>query len=99
MKKYMMITPETFTKLGGCFAGGEEVQTFVEQMNEVMDELAFNKLLIQRVELDQSTVLLMKQICIFSLFCREHMDLIHQLIANLSLHEMTEEEINKFKGE
>lgn len=95
MKKFTMVTPETLNKLGKCFSGVEEVTTFITQMDGLANEITFNVEMRKRIQEDQSAIMLLKQVCFFTLFCREHLDLIHQLIKNLECKEMTEEEIKK----
>lgn len=99
MKKYMLVTPEALTKLGKCFSDSEEVATFISQMDDVTDELSFNKSMRQRMKSDQAAIILLKQVCIFALFCREHMELVQQLVHELECKEITEEEVKEIKEE
>ena len=95
MKKYQVVTPETLVKIAECFTDSEEMITFTSQMEGLVEELIFNSMLRKRVPSDSSAVLLLKQTCVFGLFCREHMDLIHQIVKNLECKQMTEEEIKE----
>lgn len=95
MKKIMMVTAETLEKLDKCFSSVEEVTTFITQMDEIVKELSFYLEMRKRMDKDHSVAVLLKQICVFTLFCREHIDLLHQLIKNLECKEITEEEMKK----
>lgn len=95
----MMVTPETLNKLGKCFSDVEEVTTFITQMYDLSNEIGFTVEMRKRIHEDHSAMLLLKQVCIFTLFCREHMDLIHQLIANLECKEISEDEMKQMTGE
>ncbi len=97
MKKYMMVTTETLSNLGTCFANTDEVVEFTSQMREVVNELSFCMQTRDRLEGEASAIMLLKQICIFTLFCREHMDLIHQLVAGVVCKEITEDEMKELK--
>lgn len=99
MKKYMMVTPETLNKIGKCFSNADEVATFIMQMDGLANELGFNIEMRKRLPDEHAGILLLKQCAIFCLFCREHMDLIHQLVQNLDCKEMTEDEIKRIMGD
>lgn len=99
MKKYTVVTPQTMTRLAQCFSSSEEIETFVSQMEGAMTELKFMSVLREKVPESDSGYVLLKQICIFVLFCREHMDLIHQLVSKMQCRQVTEEELNRMMDE
>lgn len=96
MKKYMMVTTETLGKLGACFSNSEEVETFIAQMDDVINEINFLMMLRGRVTNLESAYVVLKQVCILGIFCREHLDLIHQLIRNIDTKEISEEDLKEF---
>lgn len=98
MKKFRMVDAATLNKLAACFASSEEVYTFIGHMDLVVDELKFNSLLRDRLAgEDGACEVTMRQVCVFALFCREHMELIQDLIRNIDSREMTDDEYKKFK--
>lgn len=99
MKNYMMITPESLVKMSQCFSNAEEVATFMNHLADLTEELLFQGQLGKRVSEEANINIVMKQICIMSLFVREHMELIHQLISSIDSKSITEEEIKKMRGE
>lgn len=99
MKKYLLVTPEALNKIGQCFSSAEEMQTFLSQMDQLIQEVMFLIQMRTRVKEEYCPVLLLQQSCVFSIFCREHIELIQQLIANLDCKEMTEDEINNYQEE
>lgn len=92
MKKMLMIDNECLLKLADCFSDTEEMQTFLQQIEATTKELIFLGMLRDRVEEDAGPAVLMQQVAVLTLFCREHIELIQQLIQNLETREMTEEE-------
>ncbi len=94
-----MVTPETIDKLIKCFESTEEVTVFLEQMKTLSDELIFNFSLMQRVDDLSSFNVCTKIICLFSLFCRENVEIVRQLISNIEFKELTEEDMKKLKGD
>lgn len=98
MKKYMMIMPETLGKMGKCFSSPEEVQTFISHMDEAMDEIQFMSKMRWRVAENESTFVLLRQVCVFALFCREYMELVHELVRNIEGKEISEDEMKDMLG-
>lgn len=98
MKKYMLVTPETLAKLGESFANAEELETFVTQMDQVAQEVIFSGQLRAKVPREHLPYVVLKQICVFALFCREHVELLQQLIQDLDCREITAEELQQIKA-
>ena len=99
MKQYRMITQETMNKLGKCFSDPEEAEIFFGQMDGLVQELFFSLQMRCRLGPEDAAVVALKQACFFTIFCRDHMDLIHQLVANLECENISEEEANQLKSE
>lgn len=98
MEKYTMVTRETLAKMTDCFSGTEEMQQFISQLDEVAKELNFSTMLRTKVDDDSAVILIMKEIVVFTLFCREHLELIHELIRNIDITEITEQEKKGMQG-
>lgn len=92
MRRLFLVTPEALLQVAQCFSGPEEFETFVGQMAGLLEELSFMGQLESRVDQDAAAIVRLKQICVFTIFCRENMDLLHQLIASTNVREITEEE-------
>ena len=95
MKNYMMITQESLLKISQCFSNGEEIETFMTHFMDLTEETYFNMLLAKRTDDDTATNLFMKQLCLLAIFCREHIELIHEMINALDCRPMSHEEIDK----
>lgn len=93
MRKFLVVSPETLVNLGKVFSDNEEFRTFITQMEHTVNELTFYSLLRNKVSEDEATVTVLQQICIFSLFCREHMEVIQELVRKLEGKHMTEDEL------
>ena len=98
MKKYTLVTPDGMIKLGKCFSDIQEMDVFVSQMDNLMMENLSNLQARSRLQGDAEVVLMIKQVCGFILFCREHMELIQQLVANLQCTEITEQQMKELEG-
>ncbi len=94
----MMVTPETLNKLGQCFANSDEVQQFIVQMDNLAHEMVFSEQMRNRVSEKDSVLVLLRQVAVFTLFCREHMELVQQLVKNCVTEEISEEELKKLMG-
>lgn len=99
MKQHKVITQEILAKLDACFSDQEEIYTFLTSLKDVTDDLHFLILLSNKVEDKDLPNILMKQICVFALFCRENFDLVRELVEKIDWKNMTEEQINNLKGE
>jgi hypothetical protein len=99
LKKYMLVTTQTLEKLADCFSGADEYAAFSVDMEELTSELTFCLESRKRAAESQSAYLTLRQFCVFALFCREHMELIHQLIRNLDCEEISEEEMKRINAE
>ena len=100
MDKFILVKPETIVKLGQCFSDAEEVKTFLEQMDSLINELTFVSMIIERAyDEDQIEHMIGQQVALFSYFCREHMELIQQLVRQFEATEVTGEELKRIKEE
>lgn len=98
MRKHLLVSADCFQKIAKCFSDSEEVTTFINQMSDVIEELSFTERLRERTaDPNVGAMLLLKQVCIFGMFCREHIDLLHQIISQIDYRELTEEEIEDLK--
>lgn len=95
MKKVLMISNKCLLNLANCFSDSDELKTFIEHMEATMREVTFLSLLRQRIEEDEGPAAVMKEVAVVSLFCREHMELIQQLIRNLEGKEITEDQLKE----
>lgn len=95
----MMVSQETFSKVSHCFSDAEELQTFISHIDETMKEINLLVMLRDRVSKDDTVYVLLRQICMFSLLCREHLDLIHQIIGCIETRDLTEEEMEEMREE
>lgn len=99
MKTYYLVNPESLANISKCFSGSEELEIFMDQLLDVTDEIFFQKELVKRVDEDTGVKIILKQICIISIFVREHMELIQQLISKIDSKSVSEEEMKKMQKE
>jgi|SRR5690242_19887379 len=92
MDKYNMVTKETLEKLMKCFTDTEEMQKFISHMDATTNELNFCMLLRGKVDDDSAFVTILKQVILFTLFCREHLELIHELVRNIDVKEISDKD-------
>lgn len=93
-KRYAKVTAETLKKLSKCFSDEEEFRGFGLRLRS----LAFTCEMYHRAgefcdEASKNGVIL-KQVCLFTLFCAENMELVHELVRNLEVEFLTKEEFN-----
>lgn len=94
-----MITPESQQRLSNCFSSDEEVWFLSHQLGELGEELDHISRIIDRSFADQLPGVLLKQICAFTLFCQQNMDLIHQLVSQLETEEVDQDEAKRISEE
>jgi hypothetical protein len=99
MKNYVIITKEDSLKLLDAFSDLNEMDVFFKGLSDLMNEHLFNSMMMSRVDQDTADSIFLKQICMFSMFCRDNIELIHQLVKNLNVRPMTEDEIQQLKQE
>ena len=96
-KKHMLVTAETMGELGKCFASAEEVVTFLSQMGLLAKEITFAAEMRNKVSEKDAVYVSLRQVCLFTLFCREHVELVQQLIKTVKIQEITQEELDNLK--
>lgn len=96
-KQYMQITNESLTKIMGCFTDDENLRSFIRHLENLNSELSFNFSLMKRVDDENITSVALKQVCLLTIFCREYIDLIHDLISHLQYTKLTQDELNKLQ--
>lgn len=97
MDKYLYVSMKTMENLRDCFSNSEEFSDFVLALNEIVQECYFQGLMINRVNEDARMAVVMRQVTLFTLLCREHIDLIHQLISKFELEKISKDELDKRK--
>lgn len=100
MKKYV-VTNESVTKLSNCFSDSEEAKDFFANLQEWVNEMYFlnqyrDRLNIEGKEVESARVLV-KQMCLFIMFSREYIDMIHQMISSFDCQEVSDEEFERMK--
>lgn len=99
-KKTFVMTIEALNKLGNCFASPEEVKQFDKEMLDTVDELYFYYQMRSRInDTQDSATVLLKQIAWMTLFFRDNMELIHQLVAKCEATKISEDEMNHMTGQ
>lgn len=94
-----MVTQEMVNKLESCFSDADEMRQFFHSLEELISELTFSFQMRKRLDDEAAALILVKELCWFTLFCRENLELIHQLIANIDYKELTEEEAKRLKDQ
>lgn len=93
----MIMKKESLRKLADAFSNFEETQTFMNDVFNLTEELHFTQLMVKHVDGENVTNLFLKQICIITIFFREHMELIREFIQRLEFQNISEEELKKMK--
>lgn len=86
--KYIVVTWDALQKLRRCFAGTDEVKTFVENVRDLQDELVYTSCLMKRVNAEDAVLMMLKTVCCLSVFYREHAELFQQLVKNLDMDQI-----------
>lgn len=97
--KYMIVDKECFLNMYNCFVDSDEFIQFHEHFNSFINEMNYSDQVSKR-DINNTSLLtniLMKKVFLFSLFCRDNMELINSLIKHIKFEEVTEEE-KKNKG-
>ncbi len=96
-KKHMLVTTESMGELGKCFSSPEEIVTFLSQMGHLAKEITFAAEMRNKVSEKDAVYVSLRQVCLFTLFCREHVELVQQLIKTVKIQEITQEELDNLK--
>lgn len=104
MEKVKVFTEESLLGISKCFSGSEELNDFINHIELMNREQLFLTELNSRIhDPDVMAYNYLRQVVITTIFCREHIELIKQLIGALKYDEITEEEyqamLNKEKEE
>lgn len=97
MKTYIVIKTDCLIKMLDSFGTPEELEEFGTQLSSLIEEIIFAGNLSER-NMDKPEfvrLMTMKQLFLFTLFCRNNVDLIHDLISKIDYTEITEEERNE----
>ena len=97
MKRYMLITTQTLSKIGQCFSDPQEIETFLLQLEELSSEIVFTTAMRQRVSDEDVAALILKETAMFTIFCRNHIELIQELVKNLDCQEISEDEMKQMR--
>jgi hypothetical protein len=99
MKKYQLIDSETLGKMFNVFSGKDEFNQFICHIDSLVNELLFLMLLRGKVSEQECINVVMKQVCVISVFSREHIELIHDLVNKIDSKEISEDEYNEIEYE
>jgi len=97
LKKHKYVTPESIQELSACFSSIEEVAIFLSQLHDLATEItSISKNRDRASEID-AIYCSLRQMCLFTLFCRDHIELMHQLIKAIKIKELTDEELDEIQ--
>ncbi len=96
MEKYK-VTEKTVLKIAECFSSMEESGEFFGDLDQFVEEMAFLTQFRRKTNEIDALKTLIKQTCAFILFCRDRIDLIHQLISSFDCEIMTKEELKELE--
>lgn len=100
MRKQIILTDECVRNIAQSFSDPEEAQFFISDLDDATDELSFlYQLRIRSTSEEQTALFVIKQACTLAMFCREHIELVQQLISCLDYRDLTEEELKELEGE
>lgn len=98
MMNYRLVKAETIKKMIDTFCNDDEYQTFCISLNQLSQELQYLALRMVRDPEKMSTSLL-KQVFTFSMFCRDNMDLLQELINIVDYNVIDKEMVKNLKEE
>jgi hypothetical protein len=88
------VTAESLQRMADCFASPEELHAFLGDLTGLADEITFtNQLLVRSLDNNDtrmSLLLTMKRMFLFTIFCKENIEVLHDLIAALEYKEIGE---------
>ncbi len=95
MKRYMIVKRESLKKMLDCFSSEEEFVAFSDELSALVQEITFAGTLALRNQEDQElvTTMALKQHFVLALFCKQNIEIIHELIKAVEYTEVTEQEI------
>lgn len=96
--RYHAVTLETLENLRLCFADGGEFATFVQGLDELVSDLHFTFEARRREMPGDKLLLTMNQIAAFTIFIRQNMDLVRQLISKCETRPLSDDEVRAYKG-
>lgn len=98
MEKYIYITAESMDKLLRCAIKDQsEFREFIENLYTVCEDMLFvHKSCLRKAEdSDFCAKGVARNLITFTMFFREHWELIHELLASLDYKAMTQEQRNE----
>lgn len=98
MNNYRVISDEIVMNMATCFSGSEELRTFVLEIEKFMQEINFMSLLRLRIEDEHIMHTIMREVCLITLFFRNHIEVLQQLMMKLETRDATPEEIKQIKA-
>lgn len=93
MEKIKVFTEESLSEMSRCFSDSEELNDFINHIELMTREQSFLSDLNSRIHnTDVIAYNFLRQVVIVTIFCREHIELIKQLISAIKYDEITEDE-------
>jgi len=99
MKQFKVVTPEIISKIDKCFASQQEAEEFMLDFHHLISELDYITRTLPKADKRCGTMLMFKQLCQFSLFCREYSEIIQNLLRTVNYELLTEEQIQEMTKE
>lgn len=99
MKNYMMVSKEELWGLLEAFTGQEEAEQFTSDLIGYVNECYFNLLMVPRVDKESADILLLKNLLMLTLFYRDNIEIIQQLIMCLKGERVTQEQLDEHQKE
>ncbi len=101
MKKYLLVTTDTLENIMNCFCDDDEFAGFTGDLSSMIGEVIYTGQKALRESDDEEFVSLMqlKQVFLFAMFCRDYIEVIHDLVNVAEYSEITQEQKDQLKQE
>jgi hypothetical protein len=97
MKEYKFVSKESSHKLLEAFSSTDEMDEFMHNFSMFVKEQFWMHSTAERASVDDAVTMFLSQLSLFTIFCRQNIELIKELVARLEVQNMTEEQIEELK--
>lgn len=95
----MLVSGETLIKIMQCFSDQEEFVYFASELNGFLNEMnnCLESIKENPNDLGLSVLMMLRQVFYLSVFNKNNIEIIHQIIGKIEYTTITDDEINKIE--